>query len=252
MNTPSAPSNAATPASTPGSDAGIDHSDAAEPEPPEPPDAIDAGVFTLASPAFDDGARLPSAFTCRGADDSPPLSWTHAPAETRSFALVLTSRSARAGAAVKVEWVLWGIPATRSALLQGVDAGRQPSDVASAQQHSRETDANGGSMAGGFTAGGFTAAGFAGAGAGGWMGGGPWPGAAGGTPGVSVGMPGDDEAEPRYRGPCGGSAEQLEFTLFALEAGAPRGASMNVEAVEEWLDTREHVLAAASLSATFP
>jgi len=27
---------------------------------------------------------------------------------------------------------------------------------------------------------------------------------------------------------------------------------MDVEAVEDWLETREHVLASASLSATFP
>ncbi len=246
VNSPSAPP-ASAPAPTSDPDAGSDRDDASA---PEPPDAIDAGVFTLSSSAFDDGARLPSAFTCRGADDSPPLSWTHAPADTKSFALVLTSKSARAGSSLKVEWVLWGIPAMRSSLPQGVDEGRQPSNVASAQQHSPESDTSGG-----FTAGGFTAGAFGGAGAGPWVGatnGGAWPGAAGGVPGVPVGVPGDGEAEPRYRGPCGSSAEQLEFTLFALASGAPRGGSMDVEAVEEWLDTREHVLASASLSATFP
>ena len=243
------PSAAPLPTPAPSADAGIDHDDASAPKPSA---ASDAGVFTLASSAFDDGARLPSAFTCRGADDSPPLSWTHAPADTKSFALVLTSKTARAGSSLQVQWVLWGIPATRSALPQGVDEGRQPSDVAGAQQHGPETDSSGG----------FTAGGFGGAGAGPWMGamyGGTWPGAAGGvpgvpvgTPGAPVGVPGNGQAEPRYRGPCGSSEEQLEFTLFALSSGAPRGASMDVEAVEAWLDTREHVLASASLSATFP
>lgn len=220
MNPPSAPGTSAPP---PPADAGLDSSEDAGA--PEPPDPIDAGLFTLSSSAFDDGARLPTAFTCRGADDSPPLSWRDAPAETNSFALVLTSKAARAGASLKVEWVLWGIPATRSSLPQGVAAGRQPSNVASTLQHARESDASGTS-----------------------------PGAVGGVPGVPIGVSVAAEAEPapRYRGPCGSSEKQYEFTLFALEAGAPRGASMDVEAVEEWLATREHMLGAASLSATFP
>jgi phosphatidylethanolamine-binding protein (PEBP) family uncharacterized protein len=236
MTTPGATSTSTptpTPTPTPAlEDAGLDSNDAGA---PEPPDAIDAGVFTLSSSAFDDGARLPSAFTCRGADDSPPLSWHDAPAEAKSFALVLTSKAARAGASLKVEWVLWGIPATRSSLPEGVAAGRQPSNVASAVQHSRETDASGDFTAGGFT-GGSSAGGF------------------GGVSGVSIGVSvsGEAESAPRYRGPCGSSDKQYEFTLFALEAGAPRGASMDVETVEEWLATREHVLGAASLSATFP
>jgi phosphatidylethanolamine-binding protein (PEBP) family uncharacterized protein len=233
VSTPSTASGTSAPTPGPSEDAGLDSDDAGA---PQPPDAIDAGVFTLSSSAFDDGARLPSAFTCRGADDSPPLSWRDAPAETKSFALVLTSKAARAGASLHVEWVLWGIPATRSSLPQGVAEGSQPNNVASARQHSPESDANGG-----FTGGGFTA-------------GGTWPGAVGGVPGVPVGVPVGGEAEPapRYRGPCGSSEEHYEFTLFALEAGAPRGGSMDIEAVEEWLETGEHVLAAASLSATFP
>jgi len=42
----------------------------------------------LGSSALVDGATIPKRFTCDGQDLSPPLEWSGAPAETRSFVLL--------------------------------------------------------------------------------------------------------------------------------------------------------------------
>ena len=47
--------------------------------------------FTLTSSDFVDGGALPREFTCDGAGISPPLSWSSAPAQTKSFAIVMDS-----------------------------------------------------------------------------------------------------------------------------------------------------------------
>jgi Raf kinase inhibitor-like YbhB/YbcL family protein len=48
-----------------------------------------AASLTVKSPAFSEGGVIPARFTCEGDDVSPPLAWTDAPAETKSFALVV-------------------------------------------------------------------------------------------------------------------------------------------------------------------
>jgi phosphatidylethanolamine-binding protein (PEBP) family uncharacterized protein len=228
------------------------------------------GAFSLSSSAFDDGARLPSAFTCRGADNSPPLSWSNAPLETRSFALVMTSKSAaKPDDAPSVEWVVWSIPATRSSLPEGVAAGSEPSNVPGAHQDARDDDSQSGS-AGGFTGvggalaganfGGVAAgvgAGIGGVGLGGtfagnWGGGGVSPAIPVG--GVSVPFNPTGSTRPAYHGPCGSSGVSNEFTLFALDAAASAqwGSFVSIETVSLWLRTRSNVLAQASLLATYP
>jgi len=65
--------------------------------------------FTLTSGAFDDGALIPRAATCDGADRSPALDWTGAPAGTQSLVLVVIDPDAHAF----VHWVafdLGGVP----------------------------------------------------------------------------------------------------------------------------------------------
>ena len=42
----------------------------------------------LTSTAFDNGGAIPSNYTGVGADVSPALSWTDAPAETKVFAVI--------------------------------------------------------------------------------------------------------------------------------------------------------------------
>lgn len=76
------------------------------------------GGFTLESAAFKAGGKVPRQFTCDGNDISPALSWHGAPAGTESFALVCDDPDAPVG--TWVHWVIYGIPATATALPEGV------------------------------------------------------------------------------------------------------------------------------------
>jgi Raf kinase inhibitor-like YbhB/YbcL family protein len=51
--------------------------------------------FTLTSTAFREGSAIPARFTCDGADVSPDLEWTGAPADTRALALIVQDPDAR-------------------------------------------------------------------------------------------------------------------------------------------------------------
>ena len=46
-------------------------------------------AFTLTSSVIVEGGTFPAANTCNGANTSPPLAWTGAPAATKSFAVIL-------------------------------------------------------------------------------------------------------------------------------------------------------------------
>ncbi|MCL6468006.1 MAG: YbhB/YbcL family Raf kinase inhibitor-like protein, partial [Ralstonia sp.] len=62
-------------------------------------------TLALTSPAFAAGGEIPSRLTCEGADTSPPLAWTGAPAGTRSLALIVDDPDAPDPAAPKMTWV---------------------------------------------------------------------------------------------------------------------------------------------------
>jgi Raf kinase inhibitor-like YbhB/YbcL family protein len=63
----------------------------------------------LSSPSFNHGAAIPQEFTCEGKDISPELSWTDAPKETVSFAVLLHDPDApRAGGFA--HWIVYNIP----------------------------------------------------------------------------------------------------------------------------------------------
>ena len=65
----------------------------------------------LTSSAFRNGERIPARFTCEGEDISPELSWENAPAETKSFALIVHDPDApRANGFT--HWLLYNIPAS--------------------------------------------------------------------------------------------------------------------------------------------
>jgi Raf kinase inhibitor-like YbhB/YbcL family protein len=78
--------------------------------------------FSLTSSAFHNEASIPEAYTCEGADVSPPLAWTGAPAGTKSFALIVDDPDAPDPKAPKMTWVHWVIvdlPAASTGLAQG-------------------------------------------------------------------------------------------------------------------------------------
>lgn len=79
----------------------------------------------LTSSAFEDGGPIPAKYTGEGEDVSPPLSWTSAPEEARSFAVICHDPDAplvsKAGTYGFGHWVLYNIPASVDNLPGGVE-----------------------------------------------------------------------------------------------------------------------------------
>ena len=77
-----------------------------------------AAALRLSSPAFQGGTPIPTRFTCDGQDVSPPLQWSGAPSETRSFALVCDDPDAPRG--TWLHWLLYNLPGDTGELAEGV------------------------------------------------------------------------------------------------------------------------------------
>jgi len=76
----------------------------------------------ITSPAFTSMGAIPKKHTCEGAETSPPLEWTGAPAGTKSYAFIEDDPDAPDPAAPKrvwVHWVLYSIPASVTRLGEG-------------------------------------------------------------------------------------------------------------------------------------
>lgn len=75
--------------------------------------------FTMHSSAFVDGGAMPAELTCEGANRSPPLHWSGAPAATKSFALIIDDPDApdpRAPQRTWVHWVVYNLTAEATSL----------------------------------------------------------------------------------------------------------------------------------------
>jgi len=72
--------------------------------------------LSVSSPAFKDGATIPTRYTCSGEDISPALTWSGAPANTKAFALVVDDPDA--GSAAFTHWLLANIPASAQSLAE--------------------------------------------------------------------------------------------------------------------------------------
>jgi Raf kinase inhibitor-like YbhB/YbcL family protein len=77
-------------------------------------------TFILTIAAFADSGLIPAKFTCEGANVSPELRWNDAPANTRSYALIVDDPDAPVG--TFTHWILFDIPAERSNLAEGASA----------------------------------------------------------------------------------------------------------------------------------
>ena len=64
----------------------------------------------LKSPAFVSGSMIPSLYTCQGKNISPHLTWSGAPAGTKSFVLICDDPDAPI--LTWVHWVYYNIPAS--------------------------------------------------------------------------------------------------------------------------------------------
>lgn len=71
-------------------------------------------AFTLRSSAFDDGDSMPRQFTCDGGNVAPPLTWSGAPDNARSFALVMDDPDAPGG--TFTHWLVYDVPAAATEL----------------------------------------------------------------------------------------------------------------------------------------
>jgi hypothetical protein len=67
--------------------------------------------------------------TCNGANTSPELAWTGAPAAAKSWAIVLTDKSNNL-----VHWVIYDVPGTSAGLPANVEKAYQPANVQGAKQ----------------------------------------------------------------------------------------------------------------------
>jgi Raf kinase inhibitor-like YbhB/YbcL family protein len=84
--------------------------------------------FVLKSSAFAEGTGIPKRFSCDGADVSPALSWSDAPAGTQSLALIADDPDAPVG--TWTHWIIWNIPAKAAALPEGIPKTGESGDGA--------------------------------------------------------------------------------------------------------------------------
>jgi Raf kinase inhibitor-like YbhB/YbcL family protein len=75
-------------------------------------------AMQLSCSAFPAEASIPRTYTCDGENRSPPLSWSDAPVQTLTFALIAEDRDAPHG--TFTHWVLFDIPAVQSHLPEGI------------------------------------------------------------------------------------------------------------------------------------
>ena len=86
-------------------------------------------TLSITSPSFAEGGEIPTTFTCEGKDVSPALSWSGAPAGTKSLALIVDDPDAPDPKAPKmtwVHWVLYDLAPTASGLPEAAAASALP------------------------------------------------------------------------------------------------------------------------------
>ena len=82
-----------------------------------------AMTLQLTSADFVHEGEIPKIFTCEGGDNSPALSWSQLPTNTKSLALIVDDPDAPDPAAPKMTWVHWllyNIPPTVTELPRAV------------------------------------------------------------------------------------------------------------------------------------
>lgn len=76
-------------------------------------------ALSVASPAFDNGQRMPERYSRNGGNVSPPLEWQDAPRNTRSFVVIVEDPDAPRG--TFRHWAVYNVPPAYQGL--GEDSG---------------------------------------------------------------------------------------------------------------------------------
>ncbi|MFH1800070.1 MAG: YbhB/YbcL family Raf kinase inhibitor-like protein [Candidatus Omnitrophota bacterium] len=75
------------------------------------------------SSAFVEGDKIPSDFTCDGADMSPPIEWSGVPARAQSLAIIMDDPDAPSGN--WTHWLVYDLPPDLTQLRAGIAAGEK-------------------------------------------------------------------------------------------------------------------------------
>lgn len=78
-----------------------------------------AKPFKLVGAGIKEGKPVPDKYTCDGENVSPALTWNGAPANTKSFAIIMDDPDAPMG--TFVHWVLYNVPGTMTSLKEKSD-----------------------------------------------------------------------------------------------------------------------------------
>jgi len=88
--------------------------------------------FTLTSPAFEEGQRIPPRHTCEGEDRSPELTIADVPDDVAALAVVVDDPDAPAG--TFTHWLLWNLPPDTVEIEAGVAPREELPDLGGARQ----------------------------------------------------------------------------------------------------------------------
>jgi Raf kinase inhibitor-like YbhB/YbcL family protein len=104
---------------------------------------IKAGMtLNLTSPAFKQGAPMPSRLTCEGDERSPPLAWSGVPEGTKSLALIVDDPDApdpKAPKRVWVHWIVYNLSPDLTELAENADRAGLPAGVSRGLNDGRTT-----------------------------------------------------------------------------------------------------------------
>jgi Raf kinase inhibitor-like YbhB/YbcL family protein len=87
-------------------------------------------TMTLVTTAWPDGGAIPLRYTQAGAEISPAIQWSAAPAGTASFVLLFHDADTVVNNSTDdiLQWMLWNIPATATGVAQGRPDGFELED----------------------------------------------------------------------------------------------------------------------------